>query len=446
MEETGREAPSGVGTGGRGPEHESGGGAPRPRQIDYAELMKSVEELVAGTAEATDAAETVHLLAHGVIEKFRDELGILGGRIYRRRGADFVVVATFGAAKVLPDGMRLAADYEPMEDVLQKGAILVERGDGSLDPRIEKSLGVEKFAAIRVGDEPYILAFDVAPDAERSGILFSLGILRHSIDQRLRQERMTEVLREARRIQNSILPQSAPSLGPFEIRGRTESLEIVGGDFYDFIEITDKIVGVAIADVTGHGLPAALQVRDIYTGLRMGMSRDYKIVRTVERLNGIIHESTLTSRFVSMFYGEIDVSGIFIYVNAGHNPPFHVASGGRATPLSEGGAVLGPIPGASYERGYVRLAPGDLVVLYTDGIVEAKGRGEDGQVAEYGVERLLRVVRRNRRESAEAIIDRIFEDLKAFGRGRPQSDDRTVVVVKYPEPPAAEPDAAPDAA
>ncbi len=427
-------------------ETDSGGAEPRPRQVDYAELMKSVEELVESSAEASDASQTVHLLAHGVIEKFRDELGVLGGRIYRRRGGQFVVVATFGDVREAVEGARLPVEYPPVEEVVQKGAILVERGDGSLDPRIEESLGVEKFAAIRVGDEPYILAFDVAPDADRARILFSLGILRHSIDQRLRHERMTEVLREARRIQNSILPLSAPVLGPFEIRGRTEPLEIVGGDFYDFIEITDKIVGVAIADVTGHGLPAALQVRDIYTGLRMGLSRDYKIVRTVERLNGIIHESTLTSRFVSMFYGEIDVSGIFIYVNAGHNPPFHLASGGRATPLSEGGAVLGPIPGASYERGYVRLAPGDLVVLYTDGIVEAKGRGEDGQIAEYGAERLLRVVRRNRREGAETIIDRVFEDLETFGRGRTPSDDRTVVVVKYPQRLAAGPASAPDGA
>ncbi len=89
-------------------------------------------------------------------------------------------------------------------------------------------------------------------------------------------------------------------------------MESVGGDFYDYIPITDKILGLAIADVSGHGLPAALQVRDIYMGLRMGMARDFKIVRTVERLNQIIHKSTLTSRFVSMFYGELERNGVLL--------------------------------------------------------------------------------------------------------------------------------------
>ena len=169
-------------------------------------------------------------------------------------------------------------------------------------------------------------------------MLFSLGVLRHAINQKLRQERMQEVFDQARKIQASILPRRIPVYGGFELYGRIQPMESVGGDFYDYIPITDKILGLAIADVSGHGLPAALQVRDIYMGLRMGMARDFKIVRTVERLNQIIHKSTLTSRFVSMFYGELEPNGVFIYVNAGHPPPFHLSAAGEVRFLDEGGA------------------------------------------------------------------------------------------------------------
>ena len=174
-------------------------------------------------------------------------------------------------------------------------------------------------------------------------MLFSLGVLRYAINQKLRQERMEEVFEQARKIQASILPRRVPVYGAFELYGQSRPMEKVGGDFYDYIPITDKILGLAIADVSGHGLPAALQVRDIYMGLRMGLSRDFKIVRTVERLNTIIHKSTLTSRFVSMFYGELEPNGVFIYVNAGHPPPFHLAANGEVRFLDEGGAVLGPL-------------------------------------------------------------------------------------------------------
>ncbi|HEX5781142.1 MAG TPA: PP2C family protein-serine/threonine phosphatase, partial [Solirubrobacteraceae bacterium] len=188
----------------------------------------------------------------------------------------------------------------------------------------------------------------------------------------------------------------------------------------------------AIADVSGHGLPAALQVRDIYMGLRMGLARDFKIVRTVERMNGIIHQSTLTSRFVSMFYGELELNGVFIYVNAGHPPPFHVARDGAVRFLEEGGPVLGPLAHASYERGFVVMKPGDTLVFYTDGIVEARGRDEEGKLEEYGVARLLRVAADHRAEPAEAIVEAVFASLLEFTAEYAAEDDRTVMVVRYP--------------
>jgi sigma-B regulation protein RsbU (phosphoserine phosphatase) len=210
-------------------------------------------------------------------------------------------------------------------------------------------------------------------------------------------------------------------------------MEKVGGDFFDFIPITDKILGVAIADVSGHGLPAALQVRDVYMGLRMGLARDFKIVRTVERLNQIIHRSTLTSRFVSLFYGELEANGVFIYVNAGHPPPFHLTAAGEARFLEEGGAVLGPLGDATYERGFVRLEPGDMVVLYTDGMIEASaGSSGAGAPVEYGADRLVTLARAHLGQGARETVAAMLADVERFSGDAPPQDDRTVVVVRYP--------------
>jgi sigma-B regulation protein RsbU (phosphoserine phosphatase) len=275
---------------------------------------------------------------------------------------------------------------------------------------------------------------------DRDDVLFSLGILRHSINQKIRRERMEGIFEEARKIQASILPRRAPTYGEYDLYGRSVPMDNVGGDYFDYIPVTEKILGLAIADVSGHGLPAALQVRDIYMGLRMGLARDFKIVRTVERMNRIIHRSTLTSRFVSLFYGELELNGVFIYVNAGHPAPFHLAADGTMRFMEEGGPVLGPLAEATYERGFVVMKPGDLLVFYTDGIVEAMGReswaptaGEPAPaLEEYGCDRLLAVARENRARPARAVVEAIFASVEAWAGGAPPEDDRTVVVVTYP--------------
>jgi sigma-B regulation protein RsbU (phosphoserine phosphatase) len=404
--------------------------APPTPASNYRELMKKVEQVVAGLDRSQETGRTVHTVAEAIIGKFRDQLGIFGARLYRRQGTAYVLEATLGDAKELPQGFEVPATYGPIAAVLEQGTVYMDGDDPRVDQGLEAMLGVQQFAAIEVGTEEYVLGFNVRKGVDRDDVLFSLGILRHSINQKIRQERMESIFRQARQIQTSILPRRVPSYGAFDLAGKSVPMETVGGDFFDYIPLTDKILGLAIADVSGHGLPAALQVRDIYMGLRMGLGRDFKIVRTVERLNQIIHKSTLTSRFVSMFYGELEPNGVFIYVNAGHPPPYHLAADGTVTELGEGGAVLGPIFDASYERGFVHLRPGDLLVMYTDGIVETTGKGKSRE--EFGAERLLEVVRRERAKPAAEVVSAVFAAVEEWSGKRPAKDDRTVVVVRYP--------------
>jgi len=410
---------------------------------DYHNLIKNVERAVDAVGDSTgtdkeDLGKRVHTLVETAIREFRDQLGIYGGRLYQRDGKDYVLMATFADAKPLEPGLRVPRSYPPLDLCCLRGVVFIDAEDPSVDPELEAELGVTEFACIEVGEGEYILAFNIASGFDRDSILVSLGILRHAINQKFRHDRLLDVFREARKIQASILPQRAPDFGAFEMYSRSVAMESVGGDFFDYIPLTEKILGLAVADVTGHGLPAALQVRDIYTGLRMGMARDFKIVRTVERLNRIIHRSTLTSRFVSMVYGELELNGNFIYVNCGHPAPFLLRRDGSHQALREGGAVLGPIPDATYERGFVRLEPGDLLVIYTDGIVETLGWSVEadtestGALEEYGEARMLEVVRQHQEGSAREIVDAVFANLEVFGGGRPQEDDRTLMIVRYP--------------
>ena len=402
-----------------------------PIGSEFSDLLKRADRLVADIPRQPDLGRTVLDVAEVVTRELGVRLGVSGGRVYRRaeEGESYQIRGTFGAAHPIDNPPLVPPDYAPVATLRQDGTVYMEADDPRLDRELENALGAARFAAIEVGEGEFLIAFDLDAARERDEAVLSLAILRHSINQKIARERMDDALREARKIQQSILPRKVPAYGRFDLAGRNEPMETVGGDFFDFIPLSPKIMGIAIADVSGHGLPAALQVRDIYMGLRMGLGRDYKIVRTVERLNRIIHESILTSRFVSMFYGELEANGNFLYVNAGHPPPFHLSAGGDVTFLESGGVVLGPLADAVYERGFVLVQPGDLLVLYTDGIIEARPRGGRD---EYGVDRLVEVVRRFRLKPAQEVSEAVFADVKRFTDSDAASDDRTVVVVRYP--------------
>ncbi len=393
--------------------------------MDYKKLLTQVERTLEQieTTEANSAA--IGHFAETIANNFRDELGITGGRVYEcRDDSTYELVGRFGTYREGELGITVPRDYKPIEMVLENGILVMDPSDPASDPVLEQRLGARRFAAIAAGDEEYILSFDVPEGLSREDILYALSLIRYAINQKLRAQRYESIIVEAQRIQASILPQRIPQYKGFDIWGRTVPAEIVSGDFYDYIPISENILGIAVADGSGHGLPAALVVRDIYMGLRMATDRDFKIIRTLEKLNHIIHRSRLTTKFVSLFYGELETGGILIYCNAGHNPPF-VLQGKRSVEyLRNGGPVLGPMPDATYTRGFVKLNPGDLLCLYSDGIVEA----HDAKDREFGLDRLLQIVKGKRHEPAQDIGQHVLKRVAKWGRAG--EDDRTIVIVK----------------
>lgn len=393
--------------------------------MDYKKLLTQVERTLEQIETDESPITTVAQIAETIATNFRDQLGITGGRIYQldQDTNCFALVARFGQMDGIL-GIEVPRDYKPIELVLENGIVVMDPTDPGVDPVLEERLGARRFCAIAVGDEDYIIAFDVSPNLGREDILFSLNLIRYTINQKFRTQRYESLIGEAQRIQQSILPQRIPQYAGYDIWGKTVPAEIVSGDFYDFIPISDNILGLAVADGSGHGLPAALVVRDIYMGLRMATDRDFKIVKTLEKLNQIIHRSRLTTKFVSLFYGELETGGILIYTNAGHNPPFLIKGGKTTEFLRNGGPVLGPTPDATYTRGFAKLEPGDVLCLYSDGIIEAHDRNDN----EFGTDRLVRMVKANRARTAQEIGQEILAKVARFGRE--DQDDRTVVIVK----------------
>ncbi len=391
-------------------------------------LFRKVERAIEAIERSPDVASTITQTASAVIENFREDLGVRGGRLYERRDGGYELTRTFGDVRSVDLGLFVPDAYPPVQRVIEEGVVVMDLTAPGIDQEFEKRLDADRFAAIAVGDDEYILAFTVDPTAPDDDLMSSLGIMRLAVDQKLRQNRFVSALNEARQIQMSILPRRSVRRGAIEVAGYTAPAEIVGGDYFDFIPLSDRILGVAIADASGHGLPAALQVRDVYTGLRMGVERDFKIVRTVERLNRIINQSRMTTRFVSLFYGEVEEEGNFMYVNAGHPPPLHFHSRG-VTMLKQTGMVLGPSSTATYSRGFRLLERGDALLMYTDGMFEA--HGDDGN--EYGLSRLTDAFLEIRDKPADEIARRLIEQVQSFAGGGEPEDDQTVVVIKRGE-------------
>ncbi|MCK4349823.1 MAG: serine/threonine-protein phosphatase, partial [Candidatus Krumholzibacteria bacterium] len=161
------------------------------------------------------------------------------------------------------------------------------------------------------------------------------------------------------------------------------------------------------------------------TGLRMGVEHELKISGVIHKLNRVINRSRLSTRFISLIYGELERNGTFVYVNAGHPPPFLIKEN-SVEPLATGGTILGPIKDTIFKRGFAFINPGDVMVFFTDGIIER----EDADGEMFGEERLVEFVEKNRKKEAREIVNRLFKHLGEFGKKEKWGDDATLIVLK----------------
>jgi sigma-B regulation protein RsbU (phosphoserine phosphatase) len=395
-------------------------------------LYRRLDSLLAGIDPRRSQGRVLEGFLEDSFKELAGELRLKAGLLYAEGRDAFALKKTVGQpGGPVPDA--LLATTPPLSLVLEHRVYIFG------DPEAESSpsrLGLfprPASAALLVGRRPkrHAIVFLLGDGWVREELDFALNTVRAALGSRLTDERVRGSVREAAEIQQSLLLEEPPEFPGFDIACRSIPAEEVGGDFYDFLDFGgQEMLGLAIGDASGHGLPAALLVRDIVTGLRMGIEKDLKVAYVFSKLNRVIHRSNLSSRFVSVFYGELEGDGNIIYVNAGHYPPvlfFKNPTGPlQQVELSTGGTVIGPLPEARFKRGFAKIRPGEALVLCTDGILERRDpRGEF-----FGTEGLAAVVRKNLALGAQDILEKVFEATLAFGDGRPFEDDATLVVVK----------------
>ncbi|HEV8480543.1 MAG TPA: SpoIIE family protein phosphatase [Candidatus Eisenbacteria bacterium] len=260
----------------------------------------------------------------------------------------------------------------------------------------------------------------------------SVGVMLRAYVVRDHERRAVEQeLAVARRVQQDLLPKQPLTAGDLEVSGMNLPCYAVGGDYFDYYTLADGRIAIAIGDVAGKGVPAALLMSKLQATLRGETSHEVTVPEVPERANRLLMESMEgSSKFVTFFYGALEPGTRRLrYSNAGHNPPYLLRADGTLEELETGGLLLGIFPHASYDEGEVELGPGDVIVLFTDGVTEA----EDRHKGQFGEERLIALLREARAGDARAIGDRICQEVLKFSKGLQMADDLTVVVVKVKE-------------
>jgi sigma-B regulation protein RsbU (phosphoserine phosphatase) len=234
-------------------------------------------------------------------------------------------------------------------------------------------------------------------------------------------------------IQRALLPRQMPSFSPpadVTLHATMLAARSVGGDFYDYFALGPDRLGVVVGDVSGKGVPAALFMAMCRTVLRAVALKGEPPGDSLREVNAVLSRDNDSQMFVTLFYGILDVrSGEIQYGSAGHNPPFVVSPTGslRALEAAPGDTVLGVLEGLPYHTSRVALGPGDLLFLYTDGVTEA--RSPDGGF--FSCERLQELLRRGAASTPEALVCDAVAAVQSFADGDPQSDDVTVVAVRF---------------
>jgi sigma-B regulation protein RsbU (phosphoserine phosphatase) len=238
---------------------------------------------------------------------------------------------------------------------------------------------------------------------------------------------MAKEMEQAALIQNGLLPAAPPKVEGLDIAGKTIPCRTVGGDYFDYIMFPDGRVGMLVGDVAGKGLPASLLMSSLQARVHVLFEEADNLAHKIERLNKAVCAKCPNNRFITFFMTVVDpATGSLVYTNAGHNPPLLVRASSAFETLPGGGTILGILPMATYQEERTRMEPGDVLVLYSDGVTEAVN--PDGE--DFGEQRLGELVASMRNRTANEIVEAINSAVTSFTEGAPAADDITVVVAR----------------
>jgi sigma-B regulation protein RsbU (phosphoserine phosphatase) len=404
------------------------------RALGTGRVLEDVLALVVDSAIEVAGAERGFIM-------LANENGVLEFTLARGRGGLTLPGSDFAASRKVP------------QDVFQTGLARVVRNlEGAPEHARTALLGIRAVVCVPLRVIRFLDAA-AAPDTQerRIGVLYldsrketllsswvgstvetlateaavaieNARLYRQSVENvRLQQE-----LRIAAEIQRALFPKMMPAGQHFTASAATVPTRSIGGDFFDYLELPGGQVGFVLGDVAGKGPPAAL-LSALMQGMFAFASEGTRgPAGTIARLNRALFLRGVESRFVTLFHGALAEDGSLTYCNAGHNPAL-LFGRNRVRKLDVGGPIVGMLEDARFDEEAVRLAPGESVVVFSDGISEAHNAAGE----EYGEDRILAVVQRHAGSVPQEMVDQLFVDVRQFCGPLPQRDDMTALVIQY---------------
>ena len=407
------------------------------RALGSGRLLQDVLALVLDAALEISGAERGFIMlsaADGTLE-FRQARG---------RDKQTLTDRTFAVSRKIPEAVFQSGRTQVVADLLDGGLADVHVGT--------VALGIRNVVCVPLNTLRYVESGEARGEDARIGVLYLDSRERGSLlseatrsaletlaaeasvaienarlyRANIEKARMEQEMRIAAEIQQALLPKPRASLGFVEAAAASIPCRSIGGDFFDYLDEPGRAFGFTLGDVAGKGPPAALM-----SALMQGMFASQALYAdgpssAVTQMNKALCRRGLESRFVTLMFGAVDADGTLTYCNAGHNPPIVVGRSGVRR-LEEGGPVVGLLEFAPYGQGTEKLDPGDTIVIFSDGVSEAL----DASGEEFSDERLQKVAEGAADRSAQGLVDGIVAAVREFTKGAPQSDDITVMVIRY---------------
>ncbi|MEP0860754.1 MAG: serine/threonine-protein phosphatase [Ignavibacterium sp.] len=410
--------------------------------MDQKKLHKTIESIASQKFNSEE--EMLKYVLEQIVNDKSFE--ITGGRIWKLEPETFSYKLLYQTGKMEAIDPRFKIklkNYPEFDRIASERTILADETLTEL-----KKKGIFRYSATGVGSRiklngkiyyEYILALNSNSLDEEFRL--NMSIIATALTSQIRQRRILASasnlkadLDKARQLQKSILPEHEYKFHNYDIFGLTDPAEIVGGDFFDYLEIGDDQdrLGIAVGDAASKGVSAAAEAMYISGALRMASNFEIKITPLMKKMNQLVNKIFEDDKFSSLFYGELstDKNGLFLYTNAGHNPPlFYSSRKNRVEYLMVTGPVLGPVPHAKYQIESINFFPGDILLMFSDGIVDStNSKGEP-----FPEVRLINLLKNNRNKTPKEIALRILDDVLRYNKNGTYSDDKTLVVIKRNE-------------
>lgn len=409
--------------------------------MEQRKLLKTIENIA--SKKYSSEKDLLSDVLKQIVEN--SEIKVTGGRIWELipEKKEYALLFQTGNVQKIPEEFVLPVDeYQIFDTITEQRTILSDETNQTL-----MSKGIFKYSASGVGSKikidgkryyEYLLA--VNSDTVDEVLGYTLNIIATVLTSKIRERRLShaqkfliEDIDKARQIQKSILPEHEFSFSNYDMFGITVPADIIGGDFFDYLNIGDDRLGIVVGDAASKGLGAAAEAMYISGAIRMASTFEIKISPLMYRLNQLVNKIFADDKFATLFYCEIsnDNRGLCLYANAGHNPPIFIDRKTKElTYLQPTGPLIGPAPHSKYETDSLNFLPGDVLVIYSDGIVEAANEDYDL----YETDRLEKTILNSIDRSPKEMAYNILEDVMKFStKNSKYQDDKTIVVLKRKE-------------